>query len=172
MQQGAYCSRCGNSVKSDDGSCLSCGNITFSNKIASVAETQVVYDMLPITKQAAKEDTEIDKLQKQLEIERLKFELKQVKKMKNSPVFLQQGQTIINNNNIINGEIEEKSSCKRWVFQLLAFFFGSIGIQEFYRGCIGNGILAILFSWTGVPSICALIQIFTQKEDSEGRIMR
>jgi TM2 domain-containing membrane protein YozV len=41
---------------------------------------------------------------------------------------------------------------------LLAVFLGGIGVHKFYLGKIGQGILYLLFSWTFVPSIVALIE--------------
>ncbi|WP_273796627.1 TM2 domain-containing protein [Bacillus sp. AGSP2] len=44
------------------------------------------------------------------------------------------------------------------VAALLAFFFGGLGIHKFYLGRVGQGILYILFCWTGIPSIIAFIE--------------
>ena len=41
---------------------------------------------------------------------------------------------------------------------LLAFFLGGIGAHKFYLGSIGLGILYLLFFWTGIPLIIALIE--------------
>lgn len=41
---------------------------------------------------------------------------------------------------------------------LFAFFLGSFGAHKFYSGRIGLGVLYILFCWTGIPSIIALIE--------------
>lgn len=40
---------------------------------------------------------------------------------------------------------------------LLAFFLGGLGIHKFYLGRAGMGVLYLLFCWTGVPAIIALI---------------
>lgn len=40
---------------------------------------------------------------------------------------------------------------------ILAFFLGGLGIHRFYLGQTGMGILFLLFCWTGIPSIIALI---------------
>jgi len=41
---------------------------------------------------------------------------------------------------------------------VLAILLGGIGIHKFYLGKIGMGILYILFCWTGIPSIIALVE--------------
>ena len=43
---------------------------------------------------------------------------------------------------------------------LLAFFLGSFGAHRFYLGEIGMGFLYILFCWTFVPHIIALVECF------------
>lgn len=40
---------------------------------------------------------------------------------------------------------------------LLAFFAGAFGVHRFYLGQIGKGFLYLLFSWTLIPSIIAII---------------
>jgi len=42
---------------------------------------------------------------------------------------------------------------------LLAFFLGGIGLHKFYLGRVGQGILYIVFCWTFIPSIVALIEV-------------
>jgi len=41
---------------------------------------------------------------------------------------------------------------------LLAFFLGGIGVHKFYLGQIGFGILYLLFCWTFIPAIIAIIE--------------
>ncbi len=41
---------------------------------------------------------------------------------------------------------------------ILAILFGCFGIHKFYLGKIGQGILCILFCWTGIPALIGLIQ--------------
>lgn len=45
-----------------------------------------------------------------------------------------------------------------WCFLLLALVGGFFGLQEFYRGNIGLGILAVLFCWTCIPAFVAFIE--------------
>lgn len=41
---------------------------------------------------------------------------------------------------------------------LLALFLGGFGVHKFYLGQIGLGILYLLFSWTFIPAIIALVE--------------
>jgi len=43
---------------------------------------------------------------------------------------------------------------------LLALFLGGFGAHRFYMGQIGLGILYLVFVWTGVPSLVALVECF------------
>ena len=61
----------------------------------------------------------------------------------------------VNNvNNVNTGRMKNK-----WVTIVLALFFGGLGIHQFYQGRIGLGFLYLLFSWTGIPSFVAVIDI-------------
>lgn len=41
---------------------------------------------------------------------------------------------------------------------LLAFFLGGLGIHKFYLGQTGMGILYLVFCWTGIPAMIALVE--------------
>jgi TM2 domain-containing membrane protein YozV len=41
---------------------------------------------------------------------------------------------------------------------LLALFLGGLGVHKFYLGQTGLGILYLVFCWTGIPAIIALIE--------------
>lgn len=45
-----------------------------------------------------------------------------------------------------------------WAFIVLCLIGGFFGIQEFYREKYLLGVLAILFCWTGIPSLVAYIE--------------
>lgn len=40
---------------------------------------------------------------------------------------------------------------------LLAFFLGGLGIHRFYLGQIGRGFLYLIFCWTFIPALIAII---------------
>ncbi len=58
---------------------------------------------------------------------------------------------------------------ERIVAALLAFFLGGFGGHKFYLGQVGMGILYILFCWTFIPAIIALIEgiIYLTTSDDE-----
>ena len=41
---------------------------------------------------------------------------------------------------------------------VLAILLGGLGVHKFYLGKLGQGILYLIFSWTGIPSIIGLIE--------------
>lgn len=47
-----------------------------------------------------------------------------------------------------------------WNYIALAILGGSIGLQEFYVRKYVAGIFAVLFCWTCIPAIVALIEAF------------
>ncbi|MBC7288803.1 MAG: TM2 domain-containing protein [Armatimonadetes bacterium] len=44
------------------------------------------------------------------------------------------------------------------VAALLAFFLGGLGIHKFYNGSWGWGIIYVVFCWTFIPGLVALIE--------------
>ena len=44
---------------------------------------------------------------------------------------------------------------------VLTIFLGGLGIHKFYLGKTVLGILYLVFCWTGIPSIIALVESFT-----------
>ena len=51
-----------------------------------------------------------------------------------------------------------KRAVHKVVYALLAIFLGWLGIHKFYAGKPVQGIIYILFSWTGIPAIIAFIE--------------
>lgn len=50
---------------------------------------------------------------------------------------------------------------------ILAILLGSVGVHKFYLGNALPGIVYLLFCWTGIPSILALIEGIIYLTDSE-----
>ncbi|PIZ50618.1 hypothetical protein COY27_06435 [Candidatus Woesearchaeota archaeon CG_4_10_14_0_2_um_filter_33_13] len=51
---------------------------------------------------------------------------------------------------------------------ILALFLGGFGVHKFYLGDSGKGILYLIFCWTFIPAIIALIeaiQIFSMTDE-------
>lgn len=57
----------------------------------------------------------------------------------------------------------------RIVAFLLAICLGGIGIHKFYLGQNGQGILYLLFCWTGIPMFIAFVEAILYLLDSDER---
>lgn len=70
-------------------------------------------------------------------------------------------------------EVQGKT-VNKLTYCLLAFFFGSIGIHEFYAGKVCAGVLHLLFCWTFIPRFLSFIDLFVaicKQADGEGNII-
>lgn len=59
------------------------------------------------------------------------------------------------------------------IYILLAFFLGSFGVHKFYAGKNMQGLLHILFCWTAIPHILAIISgvlVVFKPADSNGNV--
>lgn len=56
---------------------------------------------------------------------------------------------------------------------VLAILLGALGVHKFYLGKIGQGIVYLLFCWTGIPGIIGLIEgiIYLVKSDEEFNLL-
>ena len=43
------------------------------------------------------------------------------------------------------------------IYIILAVFLGGFGVHKFYAGKMMSGLLHVLFCWTGIPHIIAII---------------
>ncbi len=69
---------------------------------------------------------------------------------------------------------DTRAVVNKTVYCLLAFFLGTLGIQKFYAGKTGSGILCIVFCWTSIPTIIGLVDCLRgvfQKADVNGNIV-
>ncbi|MBR6000906.1 MAG: TM2 domain-containing protein [Oxalobacter sp.] len=60
------------------------------------------------------------------------------------------------------------------IYCVLAFFLGGLGIHKFYAGRTLKGILYLVFCWTGIPAIIALIECIIalcKPADANGNIL-
>ncbi len=64
-------------------------------------------------------------------------------------------------------------SVNKVIYLVLVFFLGYIGIHKFYAGKTLAGVLYLLFCWTGIPAILALIDFIIgicKSSDANGNI--
>ncbi|HNX15704.1 MAG TPA: TM2 domain-containing protein [Oscillospiraceae bacterium] len=63
----------------------------------------------------------------------------------------------------------EESGKNKIAAGLFAILLGGFGIHKFYLGRIGLGIVYILFCWSGIPSLIALVEgiIYLTSSDEE-----
>jgi len=74
---------------------------------------------------------------------------------------------------IIGPDGKQLNKVNKITYILIAWFLGGLGIHEFYAGHTKAGVLSLLFFWTFIPAICALIKIFTaigKNSDGQGNI--
>ena len=60
------------------------------------------------------------------------------------------------------------------IYCVLAFFLGGLGIHKFYAGRTVKGILYLIFCWTGIPAVIALIEFIIalcKPADANGNIL-
>lgn len=55
-------------------------------------------------------------------------------------------------------QLSSQSDKNKTTAGILALFLGSVGVHKFYMGNAGMGILYLLFSWTFIPAIIAIIE--------------
>ncbi|UJA40410.1 TM2 domain-containing protein [Staphylococcus epidermidis] len=60
------------------------------------------------------------------------------------------------------------------IYIIVALILGGLGVHKFYADQVGQGILHLVFFWTGIPSVVAIIHaiivIFTKNADEYGYI--
>ncbi|MBC1969705.1 TM2 domain-containing protein [Listeria marthii] len=77
---------------------------------------------------------------------------------------------IVNN----NSQKDEGKLVNKWVYVALALLLGTFGAHKFLAGKNGQGVLYVVFCWTGIPSIISFIEgivaIF-KKADANNEIL-
>ncbi|WP_313992564.1 TM2 domain-containing protein [uncultured Selenomonas sp.] len=67
-----------------------------------------------------------------------------------------------------------KHKVNKLAYVLCALLFGGLGVHKFYAGRIVMGIVYLLFFWTVIPAIIALIEgivAATKTADADGNIL-
>ena len=62
------------------------------------------------------------------------------------------------NRTVKNTEKQAVKERSRTVSGILAILLGALGIQKFYRGQWKQGLLCLLFFWTGIPAVAGLLE--------------
>lgn len=60
-----------------------------------------------------------------------------------------------------DSNIDEPHVVNKITYGLLALFLGGFGVHKFYAGYAAQGVLYLLFFWTFIPQIIALIDAIT-----------
>ena len=74
----------------------------------------------------------------------------------------------------MSGGVRPQASKNKWVYILLGFFLGELGIHNFYAGYIGRGVVKLLITilsfgflfW--ISWIWAIVEIITVRIDARG----
>lgn len=89
---------------------------------------------------------------------------------------------IVNENNAVQNQSQVVNTqttavglhyVNKWVYVLLAIFFGGLGAHHFYAGYNSKGIFYLLLSWTGIPVILGFFQgvlALFKTPDANGKI--
>jgi TM2 domain-containing membrane protein YozV len=54
--------------------------------------------------------------------------------------------------------VRQRKGADKTALALIAFFLGGVGGHKFYVGKYGQGVLYLLFCWTGIPALAAFIE--------------
>lgn len=88
-------------------------------------------------------------------------------------VFASEGKTIVYRNEKSPSLPPKGKGVNQLAYCLFAFLLGGFGVHKFYAGKVGLGIVYLLFCWTFIPAIIALVEGIigvTKKADAEGNI--
>lgn len=88
-------------------------------------------------------------------------------------IYSSGNRTVIYRNGKIPALPPEGKGVNQVAYGLFALFLGGLGVHKFYAGKIGLGVVYLLFCWTFIPAIIALVEgiiAFTKKADADGNI--
>ena len=66
--------------------------------------------------------------------------------------------------------VRQFSPMSKAALLLLTFFLGGIGAHKFYLGKYAQGVFYLLFCWTGIPGLIALVEFFIYVFTDEQRL--
>lgn len=72
------------------------------------------------------------------------------------------------------GAVNSGATKSRVAAALLAFFLGGLGVHKFYCGKIGVGFIYLVFFWTWIPALIALVEgvVFLANTNSDEEFTR
>ena len=73
----------------------------------------------------------------------------------------------------VSTDASGKHKVSKLAYVLCALLVGGIGVHKFYAGRVGLGIVYLLFCWTFIPALIALIEgivAATKTADADGNI--
>jgi TM2 domain-containing membrane protein YozV len=66
--------------------------------------------------------------------------------------------------------VRQRRPVSKAILLLLTFFFGGIGAHKFYLGKYWQGALYLIFFWTGIPALVALVEFLVYLFTSSARL--
>ncbi len=177
-----YCPGCGEPVKNSARFCPNCGkqlvddleDIDFTSNTSTVTQGNMQYqaqqnmhDMVDdddyLEEEEVYEQPQVDPYQEYL---RHTYDYKGHDKVEYHSTYQAPRNRRIDYESYVNYNWPKRS---RIAAGVLAIVLGGFGIHKFYLGKVGQGIMMLLFNWTGIPWLIGLIQgiIYLTQSDEE-----
>ncbi len=67
----------------------------------------------------------------------------------------------------INQNVPPTNKKSKIVAGILALILGTFGIHKFYLEKFGNGVMYLLFCWTGIPTLFGLVECIMYLSESD-----
>ena len=61
-------------------------------------------------------------------------------------------------NQTISYAATRRHTCNKALYIAMALLFGTFGVHKFCAGRVWMGLLYVLFSWTGIPTVVGIIE--------------